>query len=393
MTVGIPSVQRPVAETIYLLQTLQSLVNQTSSGEKQEVTVVVLLSDLNQTYNDALVKLLLEQFRNVIDNGFIRIVYPPRTIYPNLDKIRKTFNDGKERLKWRAKQNIDFAYLLLYSHNISQYYIQLEDDVLCASNFVSLIKKNLEKHTRRGPRSWFMLEFSKLGFIGKLFRSYDIPWVSKFLLRSYDSHPGDLLLGKMLDVKGQGKPIHSNESLFQHNGKFSSLKNKLMPSIDSDFKDADNVNLLIMELPKGDNPEARLYSTFEAVSGYPPMAAYDHNSSSVYWAKRVKRNEYFLITLQNPQNFSRIIIATGDVKRKKDSLRDGRLMIAPVNKAVSANMPNKCGPFKRLAEFVDGEIDTKAMGLNVPRNILCLKLVPKTDSKTWVIFRDIVLLF
>ena len=49
----------------------------------------------------------------------------------------------------------------------SQYYIQLEDDVIAKSGFVDFIMEKINAQVD----DWFLLEFSKLGFIGKLFKS------------------------------------------------------------------------------------------------------------------------------------------------------------------------------------------------------------------------------
>jgi hypothetical protein len=45
-------------------------------------------------------------------------------------------------VKWKAKQNIDFAFLWLYVYkeNITQSYLHLEDDVITVNHFV---KENL----------------------------------------------------------------------------------------------------------------------------------------------------------------------------------------------------------------------------------------------------------
>jgi len=73
----------------------------------------------------------------------------------------------EERVRWRAKQVVDYAALFAFSAGQSEYYLQLEDDVLCAPGYVSDIRQFIEKHQRT---VWAMLEFSELGFIGKLFR-------------------------------------------------------------------------------------------------------------------------------------------------------------------------------------------------------------------------------
>ena len=49
----------------------------------------------------------------------------------------------------------------------SEYYIQLEDDVIANPHYLKFILQKIEDQVD----SWFMLEFSSLGFIGKLFRT------------------------------------------------------------------------------------------------------------------------------------------------------------------------------------------------------------------------------
>jgi len=49
----------------------------------------------------------------------------------------------------------------------SKYYIQLEDDVTANIGFLDFILAKINAQVD----DWFLLEFSKLGFIGKLFKS------------------------------------------------------------------------------------------------------------------------------------------------------------------------------------------------------------------------------
>ncbi|XP_045175986.2 alpha-1,6-mannosyl-glycoprotein 4-beta-N-acetylglucosaminyltransferase-like isoform X2 [Mercenaria mercenaria] len=387
LTIGIPSIRRPNTESVYLYQTLESLINNTNEKEKREITVVVLLSDLNETFNDKIAREIYTRFQIFVEGGFIRIIKAPKTIYPNFDKLSSTMNDNIKRVQWRAKQNIDFAYLCSYSKNISDYYLQLEDDVLSARNFSTYIRNQIYNVTR----PWFMLEFSRLGFIGKLFKDEDLEWVAKYLMKNFEKAPGDLLLGKMLSVRGQRFPIHTHFSLFQHNGKFSSLENKMMPSIDSKFKDADSIKLPILSAPKGNNPPTKFKTSFQIVPGYFPSFAYDNNSTTFFWAKRPRKLDYLSLHFKSPHNFTRIIISTGDSKRKQDSLLNSALFTAIKHKS-DVHIQGKCGSFILLADFIDGEIDTKAMGINIPNNIICLKIQLMKNSKTWIIIRDIVLI-
>jgi len=52
----------------------------------------------------------------------------------------------------------------------SQYYIQLEDDVIAKSGYLEFIMETINEQID----DWFMLEFSELGFVGKLFKSQSL---------------------------------------------------------------------------------------------------------------------------------------------------------------------------------------------------------------------------
>ena len=63
--------------------------------------------------------------------------------------------------------------------------------------FVSSMKRfALEKMA--AEKSWFVIEFCSLGFIGKLFKSTDLPWLVQFLLMFYNDKPVDWLLDDLL---------------------------------------------------------------------------------------------------------------------------------------------------------------------------------------------------
>ncbi len=85
-----------------------------------------------------------------------------------------------------------------------------------------------------------MIEFSQLGFIGKLFKCSDLPMFVNFFLIFAKNKPVDWLFDSVLDVKicnPEKGPAHCQRSksslkirykpsLFQHVGEHSSLKGK-----------------------------------------------------------------------------------------------------------------------------------------------------------------------
>jgi hypothetical protein len=69
-----------------------------------------------------------------VEQGLFEVISAPNYYFPtNLNQTTPTFNDSAERMYWRTKQNLDFAYMMIYArlaHPNSNFYIQLEDDIL-----------------------------------------------------------------------------------------------------------------------------------------------------------------------------------------------------------------------------------------------------------------------
>jgi len=105
------------------------------------------------------------QFSEHIDSGLLEIIAPPATYYPNLTNIRQTLGDPLERVRWRSKQNLDFAYLMMYSQPKATYYVQLEDDILTKPSYLTKMKNFAAKSSIQ-KKEWLILDFCVLGFIG-----------------------------------------------------------------------------------------------------------------------------------------------------------------------------------------------------------------------------------
>ncbi len=104
------------------------------------------------------------KFSEAIEEGTLEIIVPRSDYYPDMSNLPLTFNDPPERVKWRTKQNLDFAYLMMYAQSKARFYVQLEDDIVASPSYASTIKAfALQQETN----DWFILEFSILGFIGK----------------------------------------------------------------------------------------------------------------------------------------------------------------------------------------------------------------------------------
>ena len=151
---------------------------------------------------------LLDVYDEKIKLGIIDIIVPPDQLYADIDEyLNKTlsenaFNDNFSRYKWRVKQSYDYAYIMSYALDRGKYYLQLEDDVICANGFVEIIKNKIKFENEKSTNNkWIMIEFSRIGFIGKLFKTEKLPlFINFFILFAYDM-PVDWLLDKVFTMK------------------------------------------------------------------------------------------------------------------------------------------------------------------------------------------------
>ena len=58
-----------------------------------------------------------------------------------------------DRMTWRSKQALDFAFLMMYAKDRGTYYVQLEDDVITKKGFVSTMKRFALRKTAE-KKSW-----------------------------------------------------------------------------------------------------------------------------------------------------------------------------------------------------------------------------------------------
>ncbi|KAL8212052.1 UNVERIFIED_CONTAM: hypothetical protein K2H54_035806 [Gekko kuhli] len=240
---GIPSVKREVHS--YLTDTLNSLISELNPQEKEDSVIVVLIAEgcqgtdyleqqnalrglwsvfmllrlnervvlrikqsprplpfvyeLYKTPSVISVSMLhLLRFPNEIHSGLLEVISPSPHFYPDFSRLRESFGDPKERVRWRTKQNLDYCFLMMYAQSKGIYYVQLEDDIVAKPNYLSTMKNFA---LQQPSEEWMILEFSQLGFIGKMFKSLDLSLIVEFILMFYKDKPIDWLLDHILWVK------------------------------------------------------------------------------------------------------------------------------------------------------------------------------------------------
>ena len=199
IVIGIPTIKRE--KTSYLLETLKSLFDSMNDLEKLDALVVVIIAELeDQSFVQNTIELINKAHKYELDIGLLEVIVPPVEYYPNFSRLGedKVFNDSSERVKWRTKQNYDFSYLMAYSLKRGTYYLQLEDDVISKSGFITTMKTFIKKQTND---KWMMIEFSQLGFIGKLFKCSELSVFISFFLMFASDKPCDWLFDSVFSVK------------------------------------------------------------------------------------------------------------------------------------------------------------------------------------------------
>ena len=78
-------------------------------------------------------------------------------------------SNSMDRTLWRVRQAVDYIYLWSIVRTEAEYFLQLEDDVTLKSNFMSIIKNDIQKEKR--DKNWFALGYSPQGLLCKLIRT------------------------------------------------------------------------------------------------------------------------------------------------------------------------------------------------------------------------------
>ncbi|XP_045323004.1 alpha-1,3-mannosyl-glycoprotein 4-beta-N-acetylglucosaminyltransferase-like protein MGAT4D isoform X5 [Leopardus geoffroyi] len=232
---GISTVSR--GNQSYLKQTLNSVVSRMTLSEEKDSVVIVSVADRNEDYLKSVVDMITKRFKRQLKSGSLEVISIPAFFYPNMLHIKQSTEDSGKLESWRIKQVLDFCFLMLYAQPKAMYYLQLEDDIIAKKRYFTKITDFVHNIT---SNNWFYIEFSILGFIGKLFKSEDLTDLVRFFLMFYKDKPIDLLLGDIFQVKmcNPGETpekcaernkqirIRYKPSLFQHVGIQSSFSGR-----------------------------------------------------------------------------------------------------------------------------------------------------------------------
>ncbi|XP_072333287.1 alpha-1,3-mannosyl-glycoprotein 4-beta-N-acetylglucosaminyltransferase A [Scyliorhinus torazame] len=397
LVLGIPTVKRKVKS--YLAETLHSLLDKLSSEEKLDCVIVVFIGETDLDYVHSVVGSLEKEFFAEINAGLIEVISPPSAYYPDLTNLKETFGDSKERVRWRTKQNLDYCFLMMYAQKKGIYYVQLEDDIVAKDHYFSTMKNFA---LQLASEDWMVLEFSQLGFIGKMFQSPDLNLIVEFILMFHKEKPIDWLLDHVLWVKvcnpekdakhcerqRSNIRIRFRPSLFQHVGLHSSLAGKIQKLTDKDF-----MKPLLHKMHV--NPPAEVSTSLKAYQGHSLDKAY--LGEDFFWGITPLAGDYILVKFDKPLNIDRYLFHTGNTEHPGDLLLNTSVEILPYKDSgsellqetkESRNKRTEDG-FFRIGRFANGVAEGAIDQRMNP--ITAIRLSVLQDSNVWVLLDEIQL--
>ncbi|CAJ0590726.1 unnamed protein product [Cylicocyclus nassatus] len=371
----------PVVSRHYILETMQSLFSSFCPCLREQVLFVMMFANPTDTewlQNTAVD--ILSYFSKEIQDGLLEaFIIPPlwhQLLLP--DSFNSTFRDSNERMLWRTKQNLDYFYLMNYASRKADYYMQLEDDILATAKYSKTIMNYI--NLKEGG-SWFSMLFSRLGFIGKLFRSDDVKYITNAIAAYYKIKPVDWIFSDvernlfcspeyndgLCQEACSASRVTVIPAQFQHMGKSSSLNGKKQWIKERFFNRS-------CRQCKRRNPFANITSTMPTHSSHTLEGGY--YTYDFMWFTSVNKGDHLMISFGYPLKLTGILMVSGVDPALHDVFSSDTQLFA-VKKDKNEVL---------LANFtIHGDLMTRLAGTEV----IALILRVNSNHSTWVILAHI----
>ena len=385
LSIGIASITRP-SNTNYLLNTTKSLMDNLSEMDEEETYIVIFLADLHEPSRSTRAAELSRTFSKYIDKGLLTVIVAYPEYYPPLDNIKPRFGDSSERRFWRAKQNVDTAFVMCYCKDTSQFYIHLEDDAIPSPSFFPKLKAFLTEN----DGAFLVLDVARKGNVAKLYHSKDLSNSASFFFLMYDEMPVDWLLPHLRAIKEPAKmrKLPLAASLFQHTGILSSLAEKKPkgPGHEEPFFD------LYDQKFRGLNPPAKVtspLSSHETVSKGSPQHAYE-KGSGYFWGTAPSKDDYVIVKFKESTAVQKVFVDTGSLLGRKDILKSGVLQASfesvDQEEFLRESGDHGCGNFETCGSFSKGKV---TVTFNNSKKLTCLRILAKENQDEPLFLREI----
>ncbi|KAM9295496.1 alpha-1,3-mannosyl-glycoprotein 4-beta-N-acetylglucosaminyltransferase-like protein MGAT4D isoform 4-T5 [Morus bassanus] len=358
LVMGVPTVKREKQR--YLINTLHSLLYELSEEQKNDCIIIVFVAEVNAEYVNSVAESVKTSFPREIQSGVLEVISPPAFYYPDLSNLKKTFGDSEDRVRWRTKQNLDYSFLMLYAQPKGTFYLQLEDDIIAKADYIQSIKNFAAEQSQE----WMMLEFSQLGFIGKLFKSEDLPFIVEFFLMFYKDKPIDWLIDHLLWVK------------------------VCNPEKDADKDFGRNV------LHKAhNNPPAKVDTSLRIYQQYTLEKVYE--GKDCFWASAPVAGDYIRFTFLNPLKVEKYFFRSGNMEHPGDKLFNTTVEVLPadeklrkelVDNGSKFNYPARKDGYLKIGAFENG-IAEGSINQSIGK-IQAIRLSVNSDSPVWAILSE-----
>ncbi|XP_054717255.1 alpha-1,3-mannosyl-glycoprotein 4-beta-N-acetylglucosaminyltransferase C-like [Uloborus diversus] len=378
LTIGIPTVAR--RKESYLHKTLKSLTENLDEFESKNLTIIVLFADTDGELRKIRAYETAKLFKDHIQSGLLLLIEILPSFYPTKKITRRTFNDTVDRVKWRSKQVLDFAFMLECARESSEYFLILEDDVVTSQHYVTSIKNFI--YEKRNS-DWVSLSFSGFFIIGRLMTSEYMKKLSDFLIMFHLEKPVDLLIVQFFDLLVPDIHLVTRRipGLFQHVGLFSSLDGKVQKAKDRSFGTGSYVFHF-------ENPPADIVTSIGVYKKHYPEHCYGH-LNKFFWGSAPKRNDTFDIILHKPRKLNRIFISSGQKSHQHDIIKFAELKIAPVFKQMITNKKADCEGFFTVALFDKGNVDVLLSTIPKITYVQCIRIEFLKKQSNWVLINEI----
>ncbi|KAL7648574.1 UNVERIFIED_CONTAM: hypothetical protein RMT77_000480 [Armadillidium vulgare] len=393
VVMGVPTVKREVQS--YLMTTLRSLIDSMHPKDLQRCLFVVFVGESDLDYVNRVASLVEKKFPEHVESGLIEVISPSPSYYPNMDSLKITLGDPVERVRWRTKQNLDYAFLMMYAQPKGVYYVQLEDDIQAKPGFFETMVSFARRKTAE-KKEWIVLDFCQLGFIGKLFKTVDLPEFVSFTIIFRNDQPGDWLLSHFVSNKVCGIGftwkickkakeavwIRCRPSVFQHIGTHSSLKGKVQKLKDKLY------GKVQLHFPHH-NPPAKLLTTIKVYKTFTLEKAY--RGESYFWGLLPQDGDVILFEFTPPLPLKEYLIRSGNVEHPSDRLYNTTVEILPakpLNSDVLKSFKRTNDNFIVLGTFDDMGVAERKIGSTFG-NISTLRLSIHSESENWAIISEI----
>ncbi|XP_068718491.1 alpha-1,6-mannosyl-glycoprotein 4-beta-N-acetylglucosaminyltransferase-like isoform X2 [Montipora capricornis] len=382
LSIGISSITRPSKKN-YLPEGIKRLLDNLRKEDMSDLYVVIFLADLDDSIKSIVLREISDQFKTHIDQGLLYVIYAPQEFYPPLSDLRTKFGDTQQRVAWRSKLVIDFAFIMCYCRGLSQYYLHLEDDLIPAPSFFPKLRDFI---VSQKDKPWPILDAAFMGHTAKVYHSTDLENIASFFYLMYNEMPGDWLLELWRKIKYDRKDykefVLPPAALFQHIGDSSSfIENKNSFKSKEKFYDAYDVKY------RGLNPLAIVTSSMSSNDGTKPEDAYN-KGTGFFWAKRAKENDYIEIRFNSPVFVHEVFVETGSYTAPNDFLKSGSLQASFVNhdNELEATIPADCKNYESIKDFKNGKVNAS---LQETRKVLCFRILVTKDQSEWIFVREI----